>query len=272
MPWNIFKKIGEVCGAVYDAGKKVVNAVVDAGKELIHKVKETFTTTGNEFGKGDDVPGWGCPPPPPPKHDIYGGGGRNDSNDDEEDDYYDDSDDDVYTDWVATAIGVWQERALPKAEKFENIVRNDYKQSYSSILDELSKIMEVKPIQKFINNKSKEFEHQMRDEVNDKISQSNDEFMAIIHDDGKAEKYTRRVYNDAKGRLLKTLKQVIEQTNNFINVYTEKYLSDEKEALAVLREQFEDLSKKGDTREKQLKKIAAEYTSLLYIKEFANKK
>ena len=177
----------------------------------------------------------------------------------------------------ATLIHEYQEKVAVQAEEYETTVQRLYSKTYSGFVNELEQYMDVRPIRKFIDGKMKVFENMMRDEVLEKISLQNMELNDLMDDlespfeeyCKKIDDYANRVYLTARENLLKNLKKVIEETNNHIKVYSNKYIIDITQEAKEHKESLDNLSQEGEVRDAQLLKIASEYSTLLLIKSLA---
>lgn len=271
---SFFKKIGNavssVVETVVDVGTTVVKGVVKAGVAVVETTVEVVKEVANDIKKIWTKPPKPTPPPTWPVDPPTKGGGGGTKPTPPTKDYYDDDPPIDTITHLAELFGVFHETVCEKANVLENHTKSIYVKSYERIIKELEPFMDVTKIRKFINNKAKRFNNQMRDELNDVISQSNYKFMSIIDDTTKAQRYVDNAYNKASKNLYITLEKVIKETNNFIKVHTTRYLDEEKAALAELQQQYINLSKKGSTRDAELNKIAKEYASLLFIQEAVN--
>lgn len=177
----------------------------------------------------------------------------------------------------ATLIHEYQEKVAVQAEEYETTVQRLYVKTYSGFVNELEQYMDVRPIRKFIDGKMKVFENMMRDEVLEKISLQNMELNDLMDDlespfdeyCKKIDEYANRVYLTARENLLKHLKKVIEETNNHIKVYANKYIIDMMEEAKEHKANLANLSQEGEVRDAQLLKIASEYSTLLLIRSLA---
>jgi hypothetical protein len=177
----------------------------------------------------------------------------------------------------ATRIHEYQEKVAVQAEEYETTVQRLYSKTYSGFVNELEQYMDVRPIRKFIDGKMKVFENMMRDEVLEKISLQNMQLNDLMDDlespfeeyCKKIDDYANRVYLTARENLLKNLKKVIEETNNHIKVYANKYIIDITQEAKEHKESLDNLSQEGEVRDAQLLKIASEYSTLLIIKSLA---
>ena len=177
----------------------------------------------------------------------------------------------------ATLIHEYQENVAVQAEEYETTVQRLYARTYSGFVSELEQYMDVRSIRKFIDQKMKIFENMMRDEVLQKISLQNMELNALMDDlespydeyCAKIDQYANSVYNTARKHLLKRLKEVIEETNNHIKVYANKYIIDITQEAKEHKDTLDNLSQEGDIRDAQLLKTASEYSTLLLIKFLA---
>lgn len=259
MAFGFLKKIGNAIGTVVTGAVKVVKTVAKATVEV---VKEVASDIRDIFKTKPIDP---TPPPvwPPVDH----------PRPDPDSEPYNPDDDDPGEEtitYVAEIVEDWHRKACKRASQLENHTKTIYLRSYERIIKELAPFMDVSKIKKFMTNKAKRFNNQMRDELNDVISQSNYKFMSIINDDAKAQRYVNNAYDEASRNLYVTLEEVIAETNSFIVVHTTRYLDEEKAALAELQQQYINLSKEGSTRDAELDKIAKEYASLLFIQEAVN--
>lgn len=177
----------------------------------------------------------------------------------------------------ATLIHEYQEKVAVQAEEYETTVQRLYVKTYSGFVNELEQYMDVRPFRKFIDEKMKVFENMMRDEVLEKISLQNMELNDLMDDlespfdeyCKKIDEYANRVYFTARENLLKHLKKVIEETNNHIKVYANKYIIDMMEEAKEHKANLANLSQEGEVRDAQLLKIASEYSTLLLIRSLA---
>ncbi len=177
-------------------------------------------------------------------------------------------------------IESYQKDAKVKAEEYESIARRAFLQTYEDTIETLSQILDVKAIRSFVNKKSVVFNNQMRDEVNTKISLANHVLTDLLDDrslseddyDMRIQAYADKVFNKAKNNLLVTLKRAVNETNNYIKTNAEKFLKDQEEILKSLKNNLTNLSKEGETGERELEKVSAEYATLLFIKDLAEKK
>jgi len=177
----------------------------------------------------------------------------------------------------ATLIHEYQEKVAVQAEEYEITVQRLYVKTYSGFVNELEQYMDVRSIRKFIDEKMKVFVNMMRDEVLEKISLQNMELNALMDDlespfdeyCKKIDEYANNIYFAARGHLLKLLKKVIEETNNHIKVYANKYIVDITQEAKEHKETLDNLSQEGDIRDAQLLKTASEYSTLLLIKSLA---
>lgn len=177
----------------------------------------------------------------------------------------------------ATLIHEYQEKVAVQAEEYEITVQRLYVKTYSGFVNELEQYMDVRPFRKFIDEKMKVFENMMRDEVLEKISLQNMELNDLMDDlespfdeyCKKIDEYANRVYLTARENLLKHLKKVIEETNNHIKVYANKYIIDMMEEAKEHKANLANLSQEGEVRDAQLLKIASEYSTLLLIRSLA---
>lgn len=175
-------------------------------------------------------------------------------------------------------IDEYQKKVEADAEIFEKMASTSYKKTYN-FLNKLNDVMDVQPIWKFINNKRKSFNHQMRNEVNTGVSIGNPNLVALMNDkslsnseyERKIQDYADSIYQKAKNNLLVTLQEVINETNSFIRVNATKFLQDEQIFLNEKKSNLSNLSKQGESKEKELEKIAAEYAALSLVKEIAEK-
>lgn len=176
-------------------------------------------------------------------------------------------------------IDSYQERVKSEAVAFENMARRAYLKTYTDLLTTLGEVMEIRAINGFIDKKSKIFKNQMRDEVNSKISIGNRHLIMLMDDttigdseyNRKIQEYADSVFEKAKDNLLLTLQQLISETNHYISTNAKKFLQDEQEILKELKDNLLNLSKEGETKERELEKISSEYSTLLFIKEIAER-
>ena len=177
-------------------------------------------------------------------------------------------------------IDSYQESVKSEAVAFENMARRAYLKTYTDMLTTLGEVMEIRAINSFIDKKSKTFKNQMRDEVNSKITIGNRRLIMLMDDttigdseyNRRIQEYADSVFQKAKDNLLLTLQQLITETNQYISTNAKKFLQDEQEVLKGLKDNMFNLSKEGETKEKELEKISSEYSTLLLIKELAEQK
>ena len=259
MAFGFLKKIGNAVGTVVTGAVKVVKTVAKATVEVVKEVASDIRDIFKSKQDPTSPPVWPPVDPiplgdPPIGPDVPGDG----------------PDAPGVIIYIAEIVEDWHREACKRASKLENHTKTIYLSSYERIIKELAPFMDVSKIRKFMTNKAKRFNNQMRNELNDVISQSNPKFMSIIYDDAKAQRYVNNAYNEASKNLYITLEEVIAETNNFIKVHTTRYLDEEKAALAELQQQYINLSKEGSTRDAELNKIAKEYASLLFIQDAVN--
>ena len=177
----------------------------------------------------------------------------------------------------SSLIHEYQLKIATQAVEYETTVQLLYVKTYSVFINELEKYMDVRPIRKFIDEKMKVFENMMRDEVLVKVSLQNLELNALMDDvESSIDEYCKKindfadkVYYSARENLLKCLKKIIEDTNNYINVYANKYIVDITQEAKEHKDNLEKLSQEGDVRDAQLLKTASEYSTLVLIKFLA---
>ena len=176
-------------------------------------------------------------------------------------------------------IDSYQEDAKVKAEELEGIARRAYLQTYEDMIETLSQIMDVRTIRNFVSRKSDGFKNQMRDEVNSNISLANHELTDLLDNrslrgdayDRSIQSYADKVFNKAKNNLLATLKRAVDETNNYIKTNAGKFLQDQEEILKSLKDNMANLSKEGETGEREFEKVSGEYATLLFVKYLAEK-
>lgn len=173
----------------------------------------------------------------------------------------------------ARMFGVYQSQVKEDAEYFENLVRKSYTQAYSEILLSLEKVMDVRVIRNFIDKKENCFVNVMRDEVNAEVSLTNRKLRQLLDssDTEVIQDYVNQKYYMAKNHLIELLRSTIIETNNFININSQKFLNDEISILQSLYVNKKNLSQKGEVGERELEKVTAEYATLLVVKELAEK-
>ena len=255
MAFGFLKKIGNAIGSVVTGAVKVVKTVAKATVEVVKEVASDIRDIFNTKPDSTPPPVWPPVDYPYPDPEPYNP---------------DDETDEGTITYVAEIVEDWHRKVCKRASLLENHTKTIYLSSYERIIKELAPFMDVSKIKKFMTNKAKRFNNQMRDELNDVISQSNYKFMSIINDDAKAQRFVNNAYDEASRNLYVTLEEVIAETNSFIKVHTTRYLDEEKTALAELQQQYINLSNEGSTRDAELDKIAKEYASLLFIQEAVN--
>lgn len=180
----------------------------------------------------------------------------------------------------ASMIDEYQEKVAVRAGEYETMVRQQYSLTYVSILTELERYMDVRPIRSKIDEYGHSFKNKMRDEVNSKICLSNYELTRLMNNldlpfkdyCAQINEYSDKIYYSARQNLLTITKKTIEETNSFITVYANKYMKDTQEKEQEHKENLRKLSKVGNERDEQLLKSSIEYSTLQFIKELANQK
>lgn len=177
----------------------------------------------------------------------------------------------------AELLDNFQDEVATRASEYELQIKKQYYQTYSLILEELEKHMDVSPIRKKIDETSKLFKNKMRDKVNAEINVGNRKLTALMDDISldfesyrtKVNEYTDSIYYSAREELLKLLQVAVNDTNKFISEYANKFMQE----TILLAEQhkniLDNLTKEGEIREAQLAKSAEEYSVLMLIKQEA---
>lgn len=174
------------------------------------------------------------------------------------------------------AISDYQKRIAKRTDKREKQIQSAYKGAYIEVIDELERSgIDVADIRLFIDTKAISFENVMRDEVNTKVSPSYYEWKSLIDNVDSTQKdmdkYTKKVYDEAENKLLDLLEVAYAETNEFIKQRTDKYLTDKSNALQTMKESLVNLTKDKESQERELQKIAVEYTTMLLIEHEAEK-
>lgn len=180
----------------------------------------------------------------------------------------------------AELLDNFQDEVARKASNYELEVKTQYYQTYSAILEELEKHMDVLPIRKEIDETSKSFNNKMRDKVNAEINLGNRKLTALMDDLSldfesyrtEVNKFTDSIYYSAREDLLKLLKQSVENTNKFISEYSKKFMQETIQQAETHKRNLENLTKEGEIRDAQLTKSAEEFSALMLIKQEAEKK
>lgn len=180
----------------------------------------------------------------------------------------------------AELLDNFQDEVAQKASNYELEVKTQYYQTYSAILEELEKHMDVLPIRKEIDETSKSFNNKMRDKVNAEINLGNRKLTALMDDLSldfesyrtEVNKFTDSIYYSAREDLLKLLKQSVENTNKFISEYSKKFMQETIQQAETHKRNLENLTKEGEIRDAQLTKSAEEFSALMLIKQEAEKK
>lgn len=180
----------------------------------------------------------------------------------------------------AELLDNFQDEVAQKASNYELEVKTQYYQTYSTILEELEKHMDVLPIRKEIDETSKSFNNKMRDKVNAEINLGNRKLTALMDDLSldfesyrtEVNKFTDSIYYSAREDLLKLLKQSVENTNKFISEYSKKFMQETIQQAETHKRNLENLTKEGEIRDAQLTKSAEEFSALMLIKQEAEKK
>ena len=180
----------------------------------------------------------------------------------------------------AELLDNFQDEVAQKASNYELEVKTQYYQTYSAILEELEKHMDVLPIRKAIDETSKSFNNKMRDKVNAEINLGNRKLTALMDDLSldfesyrtEVNKFTDSIYYSAREDLLKLLKQSVENTNKFISEYSKKFMQETIQQAETHKQNLENLTKEGEIRDAQLTKSAEEFSALMLIKQEAEKK
>lgn len=180
----------------------------------------------------------------------------------------------------AELLDNFQDEVAQKASNYELEVKTQYYQTYSAILEELEKHMDVLPIRKEIDETSKSFNNKMRDKVNAEINLGNRKLTALMDDLSldfesyrtEVNKFTDSIYYSAREDLLKLLKESVENTNKFISEYSKKFMQETIQQAETHKRNLENLTKEGEIRDAQLTKSAEEFSALMLIKQEAEKK
>ena len=180
----------------------------------------------------------------------------------------------------AELLDNFQDEVAQKASNYELEVKTQYYQTYSAILEELEKHMDVLPIRKEIDETSKSFNNKMRDKVNAEINLGNRKLTVLMDDLSldfesyrtEVNKFTDSIYYSAREDLLKLLKQSVENTNKFISEYSKKFMQETIQQAETHKRNLENLTKEGEIRDAQLTKSAEEFSALILIKQEAEKK
>lgn len=180
----------------------------------------------------------------------------------------------------AELLDNFQDEVAQNASNYELEVKTQYYQTYSAILEELEKHMDVLPIRKEIDETSKSFNNKMRDKVNAEINLGNRKLTALMDDLSldfesyrtEVNKFTDSIYYSAREDLLKLLKQSVENTNKFISEYSKKFMQETIQQAETHKRNLENLTKEGEIRDAQLTKSAEEFSALMLIKQEAEKK
>ena len=258
--WGKVKAFGKAISSGFDKFVETgsIAKAYDAGKSTYKEYAKSFTSTGTSITGG----GTSCPPPNP-----TGGKGGGDVRE------FD------LLSFKRDLIDDYHEDARKKAADCEASSRNLYEDTFEKLYNEFEKIMDINPIRDFVQTKSKEFSNVMRNDLNYDVSVNNKKLDRLLTkyyyseiDASEVDDYVDGLYDKAKTHLLELVEKTVDETIKYIKSYTQKYLSDEAEAIRKTKEHLENLKKNGDAREKVLLSLAEEEAILTLIQSIANDK
>lgn len=172
----------------------------------------------------------------------------------------------------AEDVADWQAKVQKKARKREKTIQNTYKKLYEETILQLEEIFDeelIDDIQSYIDEKSKSFKNQMRDEVNTKVSSSYSEWDDLMSDPdvdvAQIQKYCDEVYNTADDNLLDSFTQAVSDTNNHIKDIVNKYNNDRAKHLKSLKDSLIKLSSDEATKSAEIKSIYEKLAVIQFI-------
>lgn len=266
---RFFSDLTKLCKDAYDEGKKFCKDAYDGSKELVSDIKKETKKvakwTGQQIQKGTtwvgntlgdvlkklDVPTWDLPIPP-----------LSDNPRDAK----------RRIKQIAENVTAWQPKVEEKASEREKTIQKTYKELYKPILNQLKEILDeelMAEIQAFIDEKSKFFENQIRDEVNTKVSPSYPEWDKLMADSNltitKVQKYCNEVYYTADNNLLDSFGQAVNETNDYITEKVNKYNDNKEKHLNSLKESLVKLSSDEATKSEEINDLYKELAVIQFI-------
>lgn len=168
-------------------------------------------------------------------------------------------------------------KALVDATLYENTARKVYEETYSSLIAELSKVIDVKPIRIYIAEKSETFKNTVTFEIVSKVSLGNHALTSIMDDYSltaeaygkKMNNYANQVFNQARLGLLDKIKAAIENTNQYIKENATAFLDAELAIIESNNLKRKELAKKGADRDAELRRISQQQIILSFIQSAA---
>lgn len=143
---------------------------------------------------------------------------------------------------------------------------------YEPTILQLEKVFDeelIDEIQSYIDEKSKSFKNQMRDEVNTKVSSSYSEWDDLMSDPdvdvAQIQEYCDTVYNTADDNLLDSFNQAVSETNDHIKDVVNKYNNDKAKHLKSLKESLVKLSSDEATKSAEIKAIYEKLAIIQFI-------
>ena len=163
------------------------------------------------------------------------------------------------------------------ATLYESTARKVYEETYTSLIEELSKVIDVKPIRIFIAEKSETFKNTVTFQIVSKICLGNHNLTAIMDDyslspeayEKKMNNYANKVFNQARLDLLDKIKVAIEETNEYIKENATTFLNAELSIIESNNQKMKELAKKGADRDAELRRISQQQIILSLIQSTA---